>query len=195
VHTRGLTPATLASSAALGLSVVLATAPAALAAGPATVTVRAVGAGDQPVLPLTQVTTNETPVVKDGDSEHSCAGTSAAGALELASKGNWNGGWTAGFGYGVETIEGADYPFGGPDRWAFWLNNQPVGLGTGVWQLLVETFWFLLGLDLRWMTGGGPGLVSVGPCGAGTALSFWRQVCDAMPSKDGDPAANMPAIG
>jgi hypothetical protein len=110
----------------------LALVPAALAAGPTTVTVRAVGSSDQPVLGLTQVTTNETPVVKDGNSEHSCAGTSAAGALQLASKGEWGGGWSAGFGYGVEAIEGVNYPFGNQDRWAFWLDNQPAPSGTGV---------------------------------------------------------------
>jgi hypothetical protein len=84
------------------------------------------------VLPLTVLTTSETPVLKDGDSEHACAGTSAAGALDLATKGEWGGGWSEGFGYGVETIEGVDYPFGGADRWAFWLDDQPVGVGTGV---------------------------------------------------------------
>jgi len=111
------------------LLVLLGTAPSAVAAGPATVSVRAVGTDGQSVLPLTDLTTNETPVVKDGDSEHACAGTSAAGALQLASKGNWNGEWSGGFGYGVETIEGVSYPFSGPDRWAFWLDNEPVGTG------------------------------------------------------------------
>lgn len=72
------------------------------------------------------------PVVKDGNAEHSCAGTSAAGALQLASKGEWDGGWSAGFGYGVETIESIDYPFGNAYRWAFWLNSQPAPSGTGV---------------------------------------------------------------
>jgi hypothetical protein len=134
VRVRGSTSPALASLAALGpvLVVLGVGAAAAVAAGPATVSVRAVGSSDQPVLGLTEVTTNETPVVKDGDAEHACAGTSAAGALQLASKGEWDGVWSAGFGYGVETIEGVDYPFGNQDRWAFWLNDQPVGSGTGV---------------------------------------------------------------
>jgi hypothetical protein len=50
-----------------------------VAADPAAVTVRAVGSSGQPVLRLTQVTTNETPVFKDGDPQHACGGTSAAG--------------------------------------------------------------------------------------------------------------------
>jgi hypothetical protein len=119
--------------AAAGALLVLAmcSAPNAIAAG-AMVTVRAVGSSDQPVLPLAQVSTNEVSVVKDGNPEHSCAGTSTAGALQLASKGQWAGGWSAGFGYGVETIEDVDYPLGNQDRWAFWLNDQPVPSGTGV---------------------------------------------------------------
>jgi hypothetical protein len=94
------------------------------AAGPATVTVRVIGSNDQPLLPLTQVTTTTTPVVKDGKPEDSCTGTSAAGALELATKGNWDGEWNSSFGYGVETIEGASYPFTQPDFWTFWLDNK-----------------------------------------------------------------------
>jgi hypothetical protein len=115
--------------AALAVLLVLAMAPGAVAAGPAMVSVRAVGIDGQSVVPLTEITTNETPVVKDGDAEDACAGTSAAGALQLASNGNWDGEWSGGFGYGVETIEGLSYPFSGPDRWAFWLDNEPVGTG------------------------------------------------------------------
>ena len=94
------------------------------AAGPATVSVRVIGSNGQPLLPLTQVTTNETPVVKDSKSEDSCTGTSAAGALELATKGNWDGEWNKSFGYGVETLEGVSYPFTQPDYWAFWQDNK-----------------------------------------------------------------------
>jgi hypothetical protein len=100
------------------------------AAGPATVTVRVIGTNDQALLPLTQVTTTTAPVVKDGKPEDSCTGTSAAGALELATKGNWSGEWNSSFGYGVETIESVSFPFTQPDFWTFWLNNKesPVGI-------------------------------------------------------------------
>lgn len=103
----------------------------AAAAGPATVTVRVVGASGQSLLPLTQVTTTTTPVVKEehGKPEGSCTGTSAAGALELATKGNWGGEWNASFGYGVETIEGVSYPFTQPDFWDFWLDNKSSEIG------------------------------------------------------------------
>ena len=106
------------------LAYALAGATSAQAAGPATVSVRVIGSNGQPLLPLTQVTTNETPVVKDGKSEDSCTGTSAAGALELATKGNWDGEWNKSFGYGVETLEGVSYPFTQPDYWSFWRDNK-----------------------------------------------------------------------
>jgi hypothetical protein len=93
-------------------------------AGPATVTVRVIGVNNQALLPLTQVTTTTAPVVKDGKPEDSCTGTSAAGALELATKGSWSGAWNSSFGYGVETIEGVSYPFTQPDFWTFWLDNK-----------------------------------------------------------------------
>jgi hypothetical protein len=108
----------------------LAGAASAEAAGPATVTVRVIGANGQSLLPLTQVTTTTTPVVKDGKPEDSCMGASAAGALELATKGAWDGEWNSSFGYGVETIEGVSYPFTQPDYWAFWIDNKssPAGV-------------------------------------------------------------------
>jgi hypothetical protein len=115
------------AGAALSLFLVLfalAGAASADAAGPATVTVRVIGSNGQPLLPLTQVTTTTTPVVKDGKPEDSCTGTSAAGALELATKGNWDGEWNSSFGYGVETIEGVSYPFTQPDFWTFWVDNK-----------------------------------------------------------------------
>jgi hypothetical protein len=102
---------------------------AASAAGPATVTVRVVGENGQSLLPLTQVTTTTAPVVKDGKPEDSCTGTSAAGALELATKGNWSGAWNSSFGYGVETIEGVSYPFTQPDFWTFWTDNKEASEG------------------------------------------------------------------
>ncbi len=102
---------------------------AASAAGPATVTVRAVGSAPsyQTLIPLTTVTTNATPVVNDGNNEHSCSGTSAAGALQLASAGNWKGAWSAEFSaYFVETIAGTALSGA---YWNFWHNNEESPLG------------------------------------------------------------------
>jgi hypothetical protein len=106
----------------------LAGAVSAQAAGPATVSVRVVGTGPpyQALLPFTQVTTTTTPVTKDGGS---CSGTSAAGALELATRGNWEGTWSSKYSdYEVITIDGKSFPFeeGAPANyyWSFWINNK-----------------------------------------------------------------------
>jgi hypothetical protein len=96
----------------------------AMAAGaPATVTVRVEGLNETK-LPPTLVTTTTAPVVKDGNEADSCPGTSAAGALELATKGAWSGKWFSGLGYSVETIENESYPFTQPYFWTFWLNHK-----------------------------------------------------------------------
>jgi hypothetical protein len=102
--------------------------PGALAAGPATVTVRVEGATETK-LPPTVVTTTTTPVVKDGNPEHGCAGTTAAGALELATHGSWNGTWFEGFGYSVETILGESLPFSSGSFWNYWFDNKPSSVG------------------------------------------------------------------
>jgi hypothetical protein len=109
------------------LTVLALSASAALAAGPATVTVEVEGLSETKV-PPTQVTTTNTAVVKnnsEGHPEGSCTGTSAAGALELATAGNWSGKWYGGtLGYAVESIMGESYPFTGSYFWDFWLNNK-----------------------------------------------------------------------
>jgi hypothetical protein len=50
-------------------------------------------------------------------------------------------------------------------------------------HLIWPTWGFLLGLIRRLVAGADWGLVSLGHCGDGTALSFWRQVSDAIPRK------------
>jgi hypothetical protein len=95
---------------------------------PATVTVRVEGPSST-LLPPTTVTTTAMPVIKDGNAEHSCPGTTAAGALQLATGGSWNGTWFSGFGYSVETIEGLSYPFTQPFFWSFWLDGKPASVG------------------------------------------------------------------
>jgi hypothetical protein len=109
------------SLAVVGASLVLLLlATAALAAAQATVTVRVEGAAAT-VLPPTSVTTTTAPVVKEG---HSCSGTSAAGALNLAVSGNWSGSWFEPGGFFVETI-GSESLVGSPFAyWSFWLDNK-----------------------------------------------------------------------
>jgi hypothetical protein len=110
----------------------LAFASLARAAAPATVSVRVEGL-NQTVLAPTTVTTNGTPVVKDGNPEHTCSGASAAGALEQATGGSWSGEWFGGIGYSVETILGETHAFepGAPANyfWTYWLDNKESSSG------------------------------------------------------------------
>lgn len=107
------------------LAVLAPLAPAsALAAGPADVTVRVEGAGDT-LLARSAVHTTTTPVVKDGNNAHSCTGTSVAGALEVATSGNWSGTWSDAFGYSVETILGESHLFSSDHYWGEFVNGAP----------------------------------------------------------------------
>src|SRR5262245_51367680 len=80
----------LAALLFLGWSSAAVAVEAQAAQQPAQVSVRVVGPAPafSPLLPLTLLTTTTAPVVKDGGN---CSGTSAAGALEIATKGNWEG--------------------------------------------------------------------------------------------------------
>ena len=100
-------------------------ATAAVAAGPANVTVR-VESLDRTLLEQTAVRTSLTPVNKSGQPGQQCTGTSAAGALEVATNGDWGGSWFDGFGYSVERIFAESHPFDDPngDFWAEWINNR-----------------------------------------------------------------------
>lgn len=52
------------------------------------------------------VTLTDTPVVKDGNPDHSCPGQSALGALQAATRGEWSGSWSDGLGWFVSAIKG-----------------------------------------------------------------------------------------
>jgi hypothetical protein len=100
-------------------------APAAVAGTPATVTVRVEGAATT-VLAPTQVTTTTVPMEKEG---HSCSGTSAAGALQLATTGNWSGHWYEEGGFFVETIGSESFVKSPSGYWSFWLDNKAATKG------------------------------------------------------------------
>src|SRR6478609_2723581 len=111
----------------LGLLAVLAavavTSSTALAAGPANVTVRVEGDAAT-LVPRTALTTTTTPVSKDGDPSHSCSGTSAAGAVEEATGGDWSGTYYSGLGYSVDKIRGELHDFGGdPEYWGLFVDE------------------------------------------------------------------------
>jgi hypothetical protein len=122
----------LASLLVLSLLAVFALSGASVAHAAAAVTVRVEGI-NQTLLPPTQVTTDATPVVKDGNNEHSCSGASAAGALQLATSGSWGGEWFSGFGYSAETILGETHAFepGAAANyfWSYWLDNKASSVG------------------------------------------------------------------
>jgi hypothetical protein len=104
--------ATLAAASVLAL--LTASAPA-IAGTPATVSVRVEGATST-LLPQTTVTTNTTPTPPPG----SCAGTTAAGALQLATEGNWD------HQEYIQTILGEthEWTMSDPRYWAIWINDK-----------------------------------------------------------------------
>lgn len=119
-------------------AVALALAPAASAGTPSNVSVRVEGLTST-VLPRTAVTTTTAPVSKDGDPAHSCPGTTAVGALELATAGDWSGYWDDAFGQSVERILGEEHPFD-PDAernyyWTFWNNFEYQNAGACATEL------------------------------------------------------------
>jgi hypothetical protein len=122
----------IATTLLLACLLSLALATVARAAGPATVTVRVEGQ-ERTLLAATTVTTNTTPVDKDGKPLDTCSGTSAAGALDQATSGNWSGTYFEGLGYSAETILGESHSFESGAAanifWSFWLNNAPSTLG------------------------------------------------------------------
>jgi hypothetical protein len=69
-------------------------------------------------------------IIKDGVAADSCSGRSAAGALELASRGRWTGTWSKSLkGYFVSAIDGVAFPATGGEYWAFWIDNAPASQG------------------------------------------------------------------
>src|SRR5689334_19079606 len=128
-----LAPSRILAAAAACLALALLAAVSALAAGPATVSVRVEGSSETK-LALTQVTTNAQPVVKDGKPEDSCPGTNAVGAFEQATGGNWSGHWFGGsvnaegrfegLGYTVETVLGESHAFGTGAFWDTWFGHR-----------------------------------------------------------------------
>src|SRR4051812_8101021 len=94
-------------------------AASAHAAGPADVTVRVEGAAK--TLAGGPVRTTTKPVVKDGNASHACTGTSAAGALETATGGDWTATWFDGLGYSVDSVKGESHTFATDEYWTLWI--------------------------------------------------------------------------
>ncbi|HKG40469.1 MAG TPA: hypothetical protein VKB25_15885 [Conexibacter sp.] len=102
-------------------------APVAHAGSPAKVSVRAEAPGR--TLVDATITTTRTAVVKDRDAAHRCTGTSAAGALEQATAGSWDGTWFDGLGYAVDAIDGVRAPADFSAYWTLWVNGRSSATG------------------------------------------------------------------
>lgn len=77
------------------------------------------------------ITLGSRPVKKDGGS---CAGDTAAGALQVATKGDWSGAWEAEYNdYEVTRIEGVYLPFEAKSKanwyWSFSLDGKEATAG------------------------------------------------------------------
>jgi hypothetical protein len=117
----------LAAGLAALLAATLATAlfTSRASAGAAAVTVRVEGTRNT-LVAATAVALRTASVTKNGVAADSCAGTSAAGALQLATHGDWAGTWSASYrAYFVTAIDGLSLPSSGPEYWAFWVNDAP----------------------------------------------------------------------
>jgi hypothetical protein len=120
---------TLACAAALITAVAPAGASSAQAGSTAAITVRVEGPSST-LLPASAVSLTRTKVAKNGTAADSCAGTSAAGALQAATHGDWNGTWSASYkSYFLTSIEGVNFPASGATYWAFWVNDAPSAQG------------------------------------------------------------------
>jgi hypothetical protein len=91
----------------------------------ATVTVRVEGTA-QTLVPRTAVTTSNTPVQRSG---HECTGTSALGAVNTATGGDWSGSWFDGLGWFVETLKGETHASMDAGYWGLWINHTFSDLG------------------------------------------------------------------
>jgi hypothetical protein len=99
-------------------------------ASPATVSVRVEGAAST-LVDAGRVTTTAAPVSKAG---HDCSGTSAGGALDRATSGNWEAGYFDGLGHFVKTIMG-EQPPSTEGFWTLWVNHKPAQVGACATEL------------------------------------------------------------
>src|ERR1019366_7195504 len=106
----------------LGAALTAVQTTASAAGAPSTaITVRVEGPKRR-LVPATSVALSGLARVRDG--------LSAAGALELATRGDWSGTWSASFSaYFLTTIVSLAFPSTGGEYWAFWVNDAPASEG------------------------------------------------------------------
>jgi hypothetical protein len=113
----------LLAFASVALAISLSCCAPALASGSSSVIVRVEGATHTLVGPVA-VSTPEQPVSPIGNSEHSCPGDTALGALAAATGGQWSGSWFEGFGYSIESVLGESHAFGSGEFWDVWFRHS-----------------------------------------------------------------------
>ena len=113
----------LLAFASVALAISLSWFAPALASGSSSVIVRVEGATHTLAGPVA-VSTPEQPVSPIGNSEHSCAGDTALGALAVATGGQWSGSWFEGFGYSIESVLGESHAFGSGEFWEVWFDHS-----------------------------------------------------------------------
>jgi hypothetical protein len=94
--------------------------------------VRVEGANDT-LVPRTAVPIRSGSFTKDGNAAHQCSSSSAGGALEQATAGDWTAKWATFGAYQIEAIKGERY-VNAPDApsgtyWSFWLNYRYAEVG------------------------------------------------------------------
>jgi hypothetical protein len=134
VLARRLAGAALSMLALAALAAAFTGAAAKAASASSAITVRVEGPRST-LLPATAVTLGAGKFTKNGIPADSCPGTSAGGALQVATHGDWVGSWSASYhSYFLSGIDGITYPENGAEYWAFWVNDAPSATGICSYQ-------------------------------------------------------------
>jgi hypothetical protein len=132
VAARALTSAAVLAIAVVAVAAQVANASAAHARPAASkpkVTVRVEGLKKTRLL-ATTTSGRSGWITKGGTPSGQCSGRSAAGALDAATRHNWNGSWSAKYqALSVIGILGERHPFSSQDYWSLWVNNKYASSG------------------------------------------------------------------
>jgi len=114
--------------ASLAACAAIVTAPAGAATVGTTVSVRVEGVNRTLLSPKT-IRTHGGSITKGGTPVGQCPATSAAGALDVATKSRWGGTFSSGLGVEVLSILGEKHSFTSKYFWGIWINNRFAQLG------------------------------------------------------------------
>ena len=123
-------PVSLVAAGGTSLALAALLAGPALAASPVKVSVRVEGKSRTLLKTKTVKTPSSGSITKGGAAKGSCpAGGTAAGALNVATKGKWNGTDSQSFGIEVTNILGETDKFAAGHWWEFFVNDHAASLG------------------------------------------------------------------